>query len=275
MVKRGWLNAVVVAILVAAALAGCGSSGSTPTVSSDDVTLAAYRSTHGPGFKFTLDMKVSAEGEDVLISGDGVIDERQLRGTMSMHAAGTTIREIIDNPYVYIQVPGDSGDDGEWQRARMDVYTAAASGSGAATSDPAHTLDLLRASGDVERVGTDTVRGQPSVHYRAIVKLDQIGKTGTSAARDAAQRNAAMLKRVTGSDTLPMDVYINKQGRVSRLAFDLDVCTEGATASLSLTMDMYDYGRQDIGDLPAPDKVKDITDELRDKAGEQLDQPGC
>ena len=273
--RRSFLGGVVVAALGLTALAGCGSTGQS-TATLTQVTDAAYRSTRGPGFKFSLDMHVSISGHDLAFGGEGALDEKSQQGTMTMNVSGKTIYEVIKSPYVYVKAPSGSSAGGKpWVKLNANVFAQASGFSSAPTSDPTHMLDLLKASGQVERLGTVTIRGVSSRQYHAIVNLDRYLSKAAPAQRASAQQYAALLKRMTGSSSLPMDVFVDTHGRVRRLSLQMSFCTPEGKASESMTMDLYDYGRQAAVTVPAASQVTDVTEKVRSQISQALKQLSC
>jgi hypothetical protein len=269
MIARRGLKGLAAVLLAAGALAGCGGSSSPPAVSSVHLTQAAYRTTHGAGFKMALDMNVSLGDQSVAISGSGALDSHS-RGMFTLRVADQTIDEIIALPEIYVKAPNGTAKT-PWVKARVNVFTQGG-GATSSASDPSKLLDYLKSSGDVQRVGTATVRGTPTVQYKASVDLARYVSKAAPSERKAAQRQADLIKKATGSDTLPVDAFVDAQGRVRREALKFSLCTAQGKADLAMTIDLYDFGPQTIAAPPPSDQVTDITDQLQSQVDQSLGQ---
>lgn len=273
-----------IALLVAASgligVSGCGSGGSTATVT--PVVQAAYVTTRGPGYRFSMTMATSIGGHNFTIGGEGTIDERHLQGTMSIQGNGKTVTELIKDPYIFIKTPSTGSTalaaGKPWVRANINVYSQAFGSSsplGGNTVGAKQLLGFLRASGQVTDLGSQTIRGVGTTHYHALVDFSRYAGTVVPSQRAAAQRYADTLQRITGSSSLPMDVWIDAQQRVRRISIQLQICTKEGRLTESMSMDLYDYGRQPAVNVPPASEVTDITDKLKSQVSQGLQQLGC
>ena len=268
-----FMAALAALIVTAGVVAGCGSSSNsssseTKTVDSSQISLAAFHSQKVPGFKFALDGKVSVADQDVSISGSGAFDTPAKRMEMSVDAAGVSVDELIDGTTIYIKIPGGESTFGTpWAKADLKAISPAAassiSGGSTGGTDPSQMLSLLKAAGTVKDAGTEDVRGTSSKHYHVIVDLDKAAAKQSPAARAALSKFIKTYEKTMGSHTLPMEVYVG-DNRVTRISFALDVCTAQGKAHTTISMDLYDYGKQSVAEPPPADQVTDITDKLKD-----------
>jgi hypothetical protein len=272
---RAWgrTSGLLAALLGVGLVAGCGGSSGPAVVPSSQVARAAYQTAKGPGFKFVLLAKVSLSGQSVALRGEGEFDERNNRGAMTISVGTHGVEEILDNPTIYVHTPNSPGKP--WISANLNVYNQASGASNQPPTDPSHILDLLKGSGHISRVGPATVRGVPTVHYHALVDLDRYAQALPAAQRTGAKQYAAVLKRVTGTGSLPMDAFIDHQGHVRREQFALSVCTAKGKATGTIQLDLFDYGPQTAPPPPPADQVTDISGKLRDEVAGELHQTDC
>lgn len=263
--------------MLGAVVCGCGSSSQPQTTATvSQVTEAAYRSTQSPGYRFSLDMTVNFGGHAMTIGGEGAMSSTGKRGFMTMDLEGTQLEEIVQAPYVYVRNPGGSSASGKpWLRTDLNLYSQVLGAQGAPQTDPAHMLALLKASGAVESLGSTMVRGEPSRHYRASVNLTRYLQNLRPSERATAQPYIAALRRMTGSGTLPIDVFVDAAGRVSRLGFTMHVCTPEGTVSDAISMDLYDYGRPSFVAAPSASEATDVTAKLRSELSRTMQQLHC
>jgi hypothetical protein len=267
------------ALLTAGLLAGCGGGSShTATVSPSAIKLAAFHSSKVAGFKISIDGKVSAAGQNVSLSGTGAFDTASKRMQMSVNAAGVSVEELLDGTTLYIKIPGGEQAFGTpWGKVDLGAISSAAAsslggGSTGGTTDPSQMLSLLKATGTVQAAGSENVRGTSSTHYHVIVNLDKALAKQPVAKRAALSKFIKAYEQAAGSHTLPMEVFVG-DGRVTRLSFNMDVCTQQGKASTAISMDLYDYGAQDVPGPPPADQVTDLTEQLK-STFDQGTQPG-
>jgi hypothetical protein len=130
-------------------------------------------------------------------------------------------------------------------------------------SDPSQFLGYLRAAGGkATRVGTQAIRGVATTHYHAVVSLDRYPRLVPPAQRAAAARGVSVLESALGTHSMPMDVWIDSHSLVRRMSFAFAECVQNQHLNLSMTMDLYDYGRQPQPTLPAASQTYDITPQI-------------
>ncbi len=288
-----------VLLLAAAAAAGCGSGGGHGGTSASGassgaaspsgaanasylaaVTRAAYATDQVPGFKFSIAIGMQLAGKSSTVEGNGTINDRGSEGTASLEAGGKTINEVISKPYLYVSVPGaadTSVTHGKpWVRADLSTFSQSYGSStlGAGSSNPAEVLSYLKAAGTVTRAGEQQVRGVSSTHYHALIDLTHFADSAPAGRRDAARKAGKLLERITGAKTLPMDVWIGA-GRITRIGLVFSLCTSQGRLQETLSMDLYDYGRQPVVSPPPASQVTDIAATLKSEVAKSLAQLGC
>jgi hypothetical protein len=276
-----------VAGLLALSAAGCG--GGSHSSSNDAsasylaaVTRAAYATDQVPGYKFDITIASKLSGKSFTIGGSGSISERGSQGSMSLSVEGKTISEIIDKPYFYVKVPGggSSASKGKpWVRADITTFSEAFGGGeslAGGSTDPTQTLSFLKSAGTVTRVGSEDVRGTPATRYHAVIDLARYAGAVPAAQRTAAKKYAQTFERISGSSSLPMDVWIDDSSHVLRMAFTLSLCSpEGGRLSESLNMELHDYGPQPVIAPPPSSQVTDISDTLKSQVAKGIQQLSC
>ena len=76
---------------------------------------------------------------------------------------------------------------------------------------------MLRASGSVDEVGTETVNGDSTTHYKATIDLAEGGRrSSASAAQQLVQRLIAQ----GAPASVPVDVWIGDDGLVRKMTMD-------------------------------------------------------
>jgi hypothetical protein len=122
----------------------------------------------------------------------------------------------------------------------------------AQSSGPQQGLEYLQGlSGDVEKVGDDTVAGEHATHYRAQIDDAKVAqKLPEGATRD----------RVATLGVVPADVWIDDGDRVVKMQFAVDGSSFGESgARLQMTMEITDFGVPVDVQAPPPDQVTDFS----------------
>jgi hypothetical protein len=248
------------------AVSGCGASATL-----DPIARAAEISSQQSGAKFSLTTQLASSalpGGGFSITANGYLDEHDRSGEMTMDLSGIpgasalpgggagTVQMIFQYPVIYMNLPflaGKLPEGKTWME--LDLSKAAqADGidlsqlSSLDETDPTQFLEYLRASsGGVTTVGRETVDGVPTTHYHATLQLSDILARLPSSAQAAAK---SALEKLSDGGAIPVDVWVDAQGRVRRIQLSLGVSVPagasggvtGATVSGTTTMDFTSYG---------------------------------
>jgi hypothetical protein len=117
-------------------------------------------------------------------------------------------------------------------------------------------LQALRGAADVREVGHDVVRGVDTTHYATNVDLQKAIASAPANDRNDVRRALGML----GSTTIPVDVWVDAQGRARRMTVHADTSAFGTSGSaFTMTVELYDFGAAvDVQPPPADDTI-DLT----------------
>ena len=120
---------------------------------------------------------------------------------------------------------------------------------------------LQGVSGQITTVGNERIHGTPTTHYRAQVDLSRVALTMGADANDASGVAQAVGR------TLPLDVWVDAQGRLRQLKVSLDLNTlhasQGVTlpsktrGTAALTVDLWNFG---VTVHPAPPPANQVSD---------------
>ena len=263
------LSALVCAAVLVVGVAGCGDDGSDPlqlvqaagAATADEGTARVEMSMRGP------------QGDSTELSAieiEGLVDMDDARGAMSMQlpvdltgGREVEIEMAFDGTTVFMNFEPmleQLGVDTEWVSFDMAELTKAAGGIDIAqlqgNNDPTQALAMLKGvADDVEEVGEEEVRGTDTTHYRATVDLEAaLRESGGVTDPEQFERFLDLL----GREQVPVDVWIDDEGRVRRQTYEQPI--PGQSQSLTMTIELYDFGTDDEIELPDPDDVTDVTD---------------
>lgn len=106
--------------------------------------------------------------------------------------------------------------------------------------DPLAFVEALQGlSGQVEEVADEEVRGVLTTHYRTVIDVDRLISQTPRKARGSVEASFGRL----GIEQMPMDVWLDEQGRLRRMASDVEL-TGDTTAGgrMELLLELYDFG---------------------------------
>ncbi len=270
------------AVAVVTALGGCGAASTTV----DPVAQAAQTTQRLPGARLALTTTVSGGGvrQPVTIAGSGFASSRTHEGQLdfdfSMLAGGTpgTAEFRFKGLMLYFRFPalanrlpnGKTWLSVDEQKAAQSLGVNLSQLSGAGTSDPNQYLNYLRAVSARVKVGSETVRGVPTTHYRATVDLSRVAAQLPPDQRAGAQASIANLERATGTRTVPMEVWIDADHRIRRLRLLQNARSPGGgTVAVSATIDYLSYGPTPPVIAPPASQVFDATGQTSSPLGQQ------
>ena len=262
--------AVVLLVLLTACGAGATSAAPPPPASNGEVVRRAVAASRDAGpAAVTVLNRTSSGGQDVDVTGDGVLDlgARTADVGVDLPSLGGRVRVLFVGGVLYAALPpqiaGLVGGGRPWVSVNVDRLAQAQLGAplsqlGVSPTNPADQLAWLQAVRDDARlVGPEAIDGTPTTHYAAVVDLDRV-----PAAQDPAQRPAIdRLKTRLGTAMLPVDVWIDPQGRLRRVSQTVTspprpgIPPTGATTTVTFTR----FGAPPVAPAPPPEQVSDLS----------------
>ncbi|GGL74361.1 putative lipoprotein [Streptomyces fumigatiscleroticus] len=225
----------------------------------------------------TMGAMMSMTADGVLGWGDGLTGTLTITytgGTMAdtMRRLGTTSMQARYLPDAYYARMGDTfaeqAGGKHWVRYAYDDLEDVAGSSGAHLGDqmrnttPNQSVKLLLASGDVHKVGEETVRGERATHYSGTVDVADL--VGRSSGLSAAQL-ADLKKQLTqaGVTTETLDIWVNDRDLLVKKI------EKGHMATGQLTQTAYysDYGVKVTAERPPAGDTQDFKDLLERQGG--------
>jgi hypothetical protein len=251
------------------------STGSTAPKPGVELAASATRTSHAKSARIAMRMRMTVPPNGTPLTADatGVVGFRDrsvdLGLRMAIPGAGTfRMREIMVWPVIYMRSPLFSAalhgkawmklDMAKLERANgVDLNALTSTGS----NDPTEMLQTLENESDsLQNLGGATVRGVPTVHYRAVIDLAKAAQNAPAAVRAAVKRSDARLIAILGTDRMPMDVWIGRDKLVRRLAYRMaiPVAATGATMNMDVRLDMFDFGVPVHVTAPPPREVAEL-----------------
>jgi hypothetical protein len=248
-----------VLLLLAAvlAVAGCGGGGGS---ASFDPVASAATTVNAKSAKLVFQTSIAGGGQTLHMNGVGSADFQNreasmtldvgdlLRGSGLPASAGETWTIVTQGLVMYMHAPALAQQlPGRKEWLKLDVAAVAKSQNvdlgqfrQLTQNDPTQMLAYLRAtSGKVDEVGTEDVRGVETTHYRAKVDLDKVAAQAPPSLRKTFRASIKSLKDSLGTNTIPVDVWVDGDNLVRRLSEHLTVAGGG---KIDFSVDFYDFG---------------------------------
>ncbi len=178
----------------------------------------------------------------------------------TLHEGSRRAMTIFEGKTTYLRVPELGGGLPQGKRwVRFDLQKVAAqqgldlSGMTWGSADPARMLSFIRDVASVQEVGSATIRGVDTTHYRGTIDVE-----------DLLSGRAADLG-VTGANSIPVDAWVDAEGRLRRLVYSFEASLHGQRVEQALRMDVFAFGADVDYDLPPEHRVIDMSDLQRSR----------
>jgi hypothetical protein len=265
----------------AIAVSGCGTDGARTAAKAvdhaDRIMAVLSRATDRTEQLGSAEVKVSTDlgtGTPIAMDGtyswgdglafDAEMDTRAAQ-MQQLQDSPTTRVLFVDGAYYYDVDPQPAGplEGKEWMKIDSsaifgDKGSRAFSGSSSGGGNPADSMRALKYANDVDDLGKETVDGQRTTHYRAVVDKAHMGKF-----KDAYDGDNAMSAVTGGADSMTMDIWVGGN--------DLPVRLQQRIGAVKVTMDFQKFGATAPVKAPPAAQTGDLTDEIK-KSREQSPQ---
>ncbi|MGZ4688335.1 MAG: LppX_LprAFG lipoprotein [Acidimicrobiia bacterium] len=272
------LGLTVTAVMVAT-LSACGSGsshGATGLGATKLVAASADKAVAAKTARMSGEVSFEVLGKRQTLPLDGVLDFGSGAFEFSFDmsqlgipgAGGAKIVARMVDGVMYMKL-GDLAAAGDlssvtggksWVKLDMSQFGVKSHDSGGELGDanPGGSLDALRGAGDVQKVGTETVRGVATTHYRATVDPKKALDEAPAELRDRVRKGLEMFH-----GSIPVEVWIDGDGQARKVSMDVDT----KTGRVSTTMEYYDFGVAVNVSAPPADDVFDYSDFLNSVRG--------
>ncbi|MFH9990702.1 hypothetical protein [Streptomyces luteogriseus] len=266
----------VAGVLAGTVLVGCGDGGGSDGGTRDTSAKAsagtreegtravrsAYdRTAEEDTAKVRLRVQTSARGASQTANGQGAVDLDDGDSVMTVTVQGQQIEQRVIDRVLYQKMPKGQAPGGKpWIKIDLGKVAARQGTDNASMSDPAQSAAYAKAitDKDVTEKGSATVNGVRTTHYRVSVDV-------------AGLPDGDTLRKQVGP-TLPMDVWLDDEGRMRRQQIDMTVKTPQATqrsssdassapeeVTVRTVMDFTGFGTEVEADAPPAGQVTDMT----------------
>ncbi|MET8456533.1 hypothetical protein [Streptomyces parvulus] len=231
---------------------------------------AAYDKTAEAGSaRMTIDMKLTAGEQRIATDGEGTLDLAEGNSVMTVMAENKKIEQRVVDQVLYQKIPGQEAGGKPWIKIDLKKVAQQQGLGNQQIGDPAQTAAYAKAitDKDVSKVGTEKIDGADTTHYRVSV--------------DVAELPGGEMMRQQLGPTLPMQVWLDDDGRLRRQQIDMTVKApasasakpEGGSApkelKMSTVMNFSDFGTEVDAEAPPAGEVTDMTEQALQGSGQQ------
>lgn len=275
-------TALALAVIVAgctaavAAAAPRGAAGLSPNQRALQQAIQKTATVTSGRFSFASSTTGGTNG-NVATSGSGGFDTKHQTASFSLDlgvlavalggaSGGVSIPRTVDvvvaKNTVYVHVPSVAGQiqkGAEW--LRFDSKSLPSSTTKTVTgalskADPQKALAQLTSSSAVHRIGTSSVRGSSTTHYRLTVNAAKL----VSILPKSQQSAEAKALKQLNVKTVNVDVYVDGSGYVRRVSTAISklILQPGSRGvAFKLSFDLYDFGAHVKVTVPPASKTVD------------------
>jgi hypothetical protein len=253
---------VLLAGATAALLVGCSDGGGDtsaapsptpePPAPAAVVRSAAMQTDGMMSSRYVLSTSTEQDDAEVVFMGEGIYDWSTDTGQTTYDVPVGTVQQRLVGPDLYLSLPQQPG-----AFFRLKVADVAATPLGG-TVDPSAQLHMLAAVADAEVVGEEEVRGVQTTHYRGSYDVARALR-GARGLQQTALRSS--LGAAADVSEATYDVFLDDAGRLRKLTQTVDVPATaergGTPATVTTTLELYDFGITVKVMAPPGDKVRD------------------
>jgi hypothetical protein len=274
-------------VAIVPGLAACGgdkhaSASSRPAVlTPSSLALVADKTVAKGGVRVSLDQTTTIGGQAIPSTASGFVDTAHHRGEMTLQmdlsqlpggaeAGGKTEQHMIyDGTALYMSSPLFTRllpPGKKWMKIDFaELGKQAGIDLGAlmqgSNQDPTQALQYLKAaSGDIVRVGTETVRGVPTTHYKATIDFNKVPDAMPAGQREAVRKSIQQIIKLAGTSRAPMEVWIGDDGIAHRIADTITTKTAGQSVKVTQRIELYDFGAKVDVKIPSAGETADPSE---------------
>ena len=261
------------ALVVATACVILPSAGAAGAVGSESdlarITKSGDELAKAGGAKFRGTTTADGGGDNSKVTFDGSFDFKNRVGDYSVDAASIglqgsgKVRTLVTGGVLYLSLdtleggdPSSNPDLAGKKWLKLDPQAFGGQGQ-VGQSNPSGGLDAVRgAKGDVNRVGSEKVRGTRTTRYQVAIDAEQAVNSAPEEQRAEARNSIGAL----GSRTIPADVWVDGKGRLRKVR--LLVAASSSNTKGSIAFEYFDLGARVNVEAPPASEVVDFQELL-------------
>jgi len=249
------------------------SSGESP-LNPNPVAAAAQRTEEVPGMRMKLQMQLTTESSPTptTITGQGTFngEDNRTEFTYDVTVEGKRVSfdAIISGDAWYFRYPqfaGQMPEGKEW--VELDGFPGQEDLSSPGAGNPDESLGMLRANGDVEKLGRAKIGKVETTCYRVTMSPEGIIESLHAQGKDElAEQLEGAQAQITGP--VHAEVFITPSGLLRRMRTITTVITDGKAVTTEMRADLFDYGIHPDIQVPDDSQVLELDPEQMEAFGQ-------
>jgi len=245
-------------------------SGGESPFDPNPVAAAAERTAETSGMRIEMTMRFESESTaPITVTGDGVYNgEDNLAEVVydGMTSQGQRLKfdAILGESgwyFRYPQLAGKMPEGKEW--LKVEGFPGQEDLSTPGVASPEESLQMLRASGAVRRLGPEKIGHVQTTRYRVTQTAAELTEALRSQGKDElAEALEGSSAQIVGP--VHSEVLIDQKGVVRRVKVTSTATAEGKTVTTEMRMDFSDFGIKPNIAIPDDSRVYDITPQLEE-----------
>ncbi|HET7508355.1 MAG TPA: hypothetical protein VFJ53_08365 [Solirubrobacterales bacterium] len=267
----GVLSLLLILVVVNSFLNGSG--GESP-LNPNPVAAAAQRTEELPGMRMKLWMQLTTESSPspTTVTGEGTFngEDNLTEFSYDVAAAGKQISfdAVMSEDAWYFRYPqfADQMPEGkEW--VKLDGFPGQEDLSSPGVGNPDESLGMLRANGDVQKLGEVKIGQVQTSRYRVTMSPEGIVQSLRDQGKDElAEQLEGAQAQITGP--VHAEVFITPSGMMRRMRTVTTVVTDGKTVTTEMRADLFDYGIHPDIRIPDDSQVLELDPEQMEAFGQ-------
>ncbi|MGN6257362.1 MAG: hypothetical protein ACTHN3_06395 [Solirubrobacterales bacterium] len=261
----GFLSLLLILVVVNSLLNSGGASPFNP----NPVAAAAERTAQVPGMRIDMTLTMGTESGLVTVTGKGAYNGETNLAEVSYDANSSGKRMEFDAIlgesawyFRYPQLAGRMPEGKEWMK--LEGFPGQKEMSTPGVVSPEESLQMLRGSGAVRRLGRVRIGHVQTTRYRVTLTAGEIAKGLRAQGKDEL---AEELERVAPEMVGPVrsEVFVDRHGVVRRMRMASTSLSDGRPVTTKMQMDLFDFGIKPDVQVPDDSRVYDLTPLLEEK----------
>jgi hypothetical protein len=261
----GALSLLLILVVVNSLL---NDSGGESPFNPNPVAAAAQRTQEVPGMRMNIAMRITSESSPP-VTGRGVFNgESNL--AEATYSGTTTEGQKIDFSAIlgedawyfhYPQLAGRMPEGKEW--IKLSGFPGQKDMSSPGMASPDGSLGMLRATGDVQRLGKVKVGGAQTNRYRVTMTGAQVVEGLRAEGKDELAEQVEQAEpRMLGP--LHSEVFIARSGMLRRMRLTTTESIDGKAVSVAMRFDLFDFGIKPEIQVPPDSEVYEVSPDMED-----------
>lgn len=262
----GVLSLLLILVVVNSLL----NSGNESPFNPNPVAAAAERTAEVPGMRLEMTMRLESESTPpVTVTGNGVYNGETNLAEVTYDGIAVQGQQLKFDAILgengwyfrYPQLAGKMPEGKEW--LKVEGFPGQKDISAPGVASPDESLQMLRGSGTVRRLGQAKIGRVQVTRYRVTMTATQIAEALRSQGKDEL---ADALEQASSQIVGPVrsEVFIAQDGVVRRMRSVSTAVSDGKTVTTTMRMDFSDFGIRPNIVIPDDSRVYDITPQLEE-----------